>query len=35
MEAIKEKRILTDVEKARIEKNRKRAQALRDSRVAV
>lgn len=35
MEEVKEKRVFTDAEKARIEKNRLKAQALRDSRVAV
>lgn len=35
MEEVKEKRVLTDAERARIEKNRKRAMALRESRVAV
>lgn len=35
MEEAKEKRVLTDAEKARIEKNRLKAQALRESRVAV
>lgn len=35
METVQEKRVLTEAEKARIERNRLRAQQLRESRVAV